>query len=106
MGACFGVGHGYVGDALDGHGVVEGAIVAEDTAMAVGSVFAKADVGNDEEVWEGVAEEADGGDDGAGRVVGGCAEGVLCGGGERDAEKDYRAETFGDEAREEWYEAV
>ena len=77
VGACFGVGHGDVADAVDGQGVVETAVVAEDAAVAVGGVFAEADVGDDEEVGEAAAEEADGLDDGAVGVVGGGAEGIF-----------------------------
>ena len=47
MGTCFGIGHRYVGNAVHGEGIVEGAVVAEDSAMAVGGVFAEADVSDD-----------------------------------------------------------
>lgn len=60
MGACFSVGHRYIGYAVDGEGVVEGAVVAEDSAMAMGGVLAEADVGDDEEGGEAGPEEADG----------------------------------------------
>lgn len=77
MGTGFGIGHRDIRDAFDGHGVVKGAIVAEDTAVAVGGIFAEADVGDDEEIWKGTAQETDGGNDGAGWVIGGRAEGIL-----------------------------
>ena len=64
--------------------------------MAMGGIFAEADVGGDEEVWEAGAEEADGGDDGAAGVVGGGAEGVFDAGGDGDAEEDDGAEAFAD----------
>ena len=97
MGACFGVGHCYVGYALHGEGVVEGPVVAEDSAMAVGGVFAEADVSNDEERGEAGSEEADSLDDGAMRVVGRGAEGVFDVGSDGNAEEDYGAEAFADE---------
>ena len=106
MGAGVGVGERDVGDALDGHGVVEGAGVGEDAAVAVGGVLAEADVADDEEGGEGGAEEADALDDGAGRVVGGGAEGVFGGRGEGHAEEDDRAQAGGDERAEEGDEFV
>ena len=57
--------------------------------MAVGGVFAEADIADDEEGGEVLAEEADAEDDGAGGVVGGGAEGVFGGGVEGHAEEDY-----------------
>lgn len=68
--------------------------------MAVGGVFAKADVGDDEEGGEAGAEEADGLDDGAEGVVGRGAEGVFGGGVERHPEQNYGAEAFRDEGLE------
>lgn len=106
VGACLGVRHRDVADALDGELVVEGAVFAQDAAVAVGGVFAEADVGGDEEGGEGFAEEADRGDDGALRVVGCGAEGILCGGLEGNAEEDHGAETLGDEGAEEWDELI
>ena len=97
LGACFGVGHRYVRYALDGKGIVEGAVVAEDSAMAVGGVFAETDVGNDEEGGEAGSEEADGLNDRALRVIGCGAEGVFDVGGDGNAEEDHGAEAFADE---------
>ena len=62
--------------------------------MAVGSVFAEADVGDDEEGGEAGAEETDGLDDWTLGVVGCGAEGVFDVGDDRDAEEDYGTETF------------
>ena len=97
MGACFGVGHCYVGYALNGEGIVEGAVVAEDSAMTVRGVFAEADVGDDEEGGEAGSEEADSLNDGAMGVVGRGAEGVFDVGSDGNAEEDYGAEAFADE---------
>lgn len=97
MGARFGVGHRYVGYTLDGEGIVEGAIVTEDPTMAMGSVFAKADIGNDEEGGESGSEKADGLNNGAMGVVGRGAQGVLDVGSDGNAEEDYGAEAFADE---------
>ena len=74
--------------------------------MAMRCVFAKTDIGDDEEVWEGTAEEADSGDDGARRVVGGRAKGILCGWGKRDPEEDDRAKPLSDEGCEEADEGI
>ena len=100
VGAGFGVGHGDVADAVDGEGVVEAAVVAQDAAVAVRGVFAEADVGDDEEGGEVAAQEADGLDDGAVGVVGGGAEGVFDVGAQGHAEEDDGFEAFVDEGRE------
>ncbi len=97
MGACFGVGHCYIGYAVDGEGVVEGAVVAEDPAMAMGGVFAEADIGDDEEGGEAGPDEANGLDDGAMRVVGCGTESVFDVRSDGDAEKDYGTEAFANE---------
>ena len=97
MGTCFGVGHRYVGYAVYGEGVVEGAVVAEDPALAMGGVFAEANIGDDEEGGEAGPEEADGLDDGAMGIVGRSAEGVFDVGSNGHAEKDYGAEAFANE---------
>ena len=94
MSACFGVGHRYVGYAVDGESIIEGAIVAENAAMAMGGVFAEADVGDDEEGGEAGPEEADGLDDGALGVVSCGAKGIFDVGSNGNAEKDYGAEAF------------
>ena len=101
MGACFGVGHGHVADAGDRELVVEAAVVAQDAAVAVRRVFAEAHVGDDEEVREAGAEQADGLDDGALWVVGGGAEGVFGPGRDGHAEEDDGSETSPDERFEE-----
>ena len=101
-----GVGHGDVADALDGHGVVEGAVVAQDAAVPVGRVLAETHVADYEEGGEGFAEEADALDYGALGVVGCGAEGVFGVGAEGNAEEDDGFETLGDEGREEGDESV
>ena len=65
--------------------------------MAMRSVFAKADVGNDEEGGEAGPEEADGLDDGALGIVSCSAEGIFDVGSDGNAEKDYGAEAFANE---------
>ncbi len=62
--------------------------------MAVGCVFAKADVGDDEEGGEAGAEETDGLNDWTLRVVGCGAKSIFGIWGERDTKEDYRAEAF------------
>ena len=59
VGACFRVCHCDIAYAVDGEAVVQTAVVAEDAAVAVGGVFAEADVGDDEEGGEAGAEETD-----------------------------------------------
>lgn len=94
MGSCFGVGHGYVADAVDGETVVETAVVAQDTAVAVGGVFAEADVGDDEESGKAGAEETDGLHDWSLGVVRCGAEGIFDVWGHGDAEEDYGLQAF------------
>ena len=106
VGARLGVGHGDIRDALDRHCVIERAILAQDTTVAVRGVFTEADVGNDEKIWEGAAEEADTCQDRAGRVVSGGTEGILCRGREGNAEEDDAAEAFSDKGGKEGDEAV
>ena len=109
MRACFGVGHRYVGYAVDGEGVVEGAVVAENPAMAMGGVFAEADIGDDEEGREAGPEEADGLDDGAVGVVGCGAESVFDVRSDGNAEEYYGTEAFANkrvEMRGEFMEAA
>ena len=100
MRASIGVGNGDIGDAVDAKGVVEGAVVAQDTAVAVGGVFTEADVCDDEEVREAPAQEADGGNNGATGVISGGAEGVFGARGNGDTEENDGAEAFADE----WFE--
>ena len=106
VGARFGVGDSDIRDAVDAQGVIQSAVVAQDAAMAVGGVFAKADVSYDKEVGEALAEEANGGDDGASGVICSGAEGIFGTGGDRDAEEDNGAETSADEGFEVWDEFV
>ena len=54
--------------------------------MAVGGIFAKADIGNDVERWKAVTKEADGLDNGALGIVGGRAKSVFGIGFEGDTE--------------------
>ncbi len=96
MCAGFGVCHGNITDAIDRELVVEAAVVAEDAAMAMRSVFAEADVGDDEEVGEACSEKSDGLNNGTLWVVCCCAESVFGARCDRDAEEDYGSQTFPD----------
>lgn len=62
---------------VHGELVIERAIGAEDTAMAMGSIFAKTDVGNNKKAWESSAKGANGLDDGPLRIIGSGPEGVF-----------------------------
>ena len=98
------VGDSDVGYAGDGEGVVERAVRVEEAAVAVACVFTEADVGDEEKVGKGGAEEVKGLDDGAVGIVGGATDFVFDGtlavaGG--DTEDDDGAETFGHEWTEE-----
>lgn len=77
MGACFSVCHGYIAYAVDREAIIEATVVAQNTAMAMGGVFAEADVGNDEEGREASAKETDGLNDWALGVVRCGTESVL-----------------------------
>ena len=59
MSSCFGIGHSHIADTVDREAVIETAVVAQNTAMAVRGIFAEADVGNDEEGREASAQKAD-----------------------------------------------
>lgn len=100
MGAGVGVGDGDVADAVNGEGVVKGAVLAQDAAVPVGGVFAEADIGHDEEGRKACAEKADGEDDGALGVIGCYSESVFDAWGDRDAEQDDGAKAFADERAE------
>lgn len=100
MGAGLGICDSDIGDAVNRQLVVQAAVVAENAAVAVGCVFADADVDDDEELREALAEETDGGHDGAFWVVGGGAEGIFGARGERDAEEDDGFKAFADEGFE------
>ena len=94
MSACLCICHGYIAYAVDREAVVETSVIAQNTAVAVGSVLAETDVGDDEERGEAGAKKTDGLDDRALRVVGCGAEGVFDAGGDRDTKEDYGTETF------------
>lgn len=72
--------------------------------MAVGGIFAKADVGDYEEGREASAKKADSLYDGTLGIIGFGTERVFCIGGDGDAEKYDRAKTFADERFEKWDE--
>ena len=109
MGPGFRVCHGYVADAVDGEAIVEAAVVAQDTAVAVGGIFAEADVGDDEEGGEAGAEETDGLNDWTLGVIGCGTKGVFdiwCDG---NTEEDHGTEAFpyqGFEVRDEFVDAA
>lgn len=88
VGACCGVCHCDVGDAVDGESVVQAAIFAQNAAVAVGGVFAETHVCDDEKVWKCAAEESNSADDGTLGVVCTRSQGVFCAGGNGDTEED------------------
>ena len=94
MGACFRVCHGYIADTVDREAVVKATVITQNTAVAVGGVLAKTDIGNDEERREASAEETDGLHHWALGVVGCSTEGVFNIWRDRDTKKDYRTEAF------------
>ena len=94
MGACLRICHCYIAYAVDGEAVVEASVIAQNTAVAVGSVLAETDISDDEERGEAGAKKTDGLDDRALRVVGCGAEGVFDVGGDGDTKEDYGTEAF------------
>lgn len=103
--ASAGIGESDLGKTSDGGLGVDGGVGVEDTAVAMGGVFAETDVAGDVEGGIEGLYLCDGLDDGALRVVGGRAGGVLfCSGG--DAKEDDGPEAFGDEGVEEALESV
>lgn len=106
MGSRFSIGHGHVADALDGEGIVETAVIAQDATVAMGGVLAEADIDDDEEVGEGAAQQPDGADDRSLGVVGVSTQGVFGAGGQGHAEQNDGAETLGDERGEVGDQAV
>ena len=106
MGACLRICHGYIAYAVDREAVVEASVIAQNTAVAVGSVLAETDVGDDEERGEAGAKKTDGLDDRALGVVGRGAEGVFDVGGDGDTKEDYGTETFPYERFEMWDEFI
>ena len=96
VGACFCVCHCYIAYAVHGETVVETAVVAQDAAVAVGGVFAEADVGDDEEGGEPGTKETDGLNDWTLGVVGGGAEGIFDVGSDRYTKEDYGSEALPD----------
>ena len=94
MGARFRVCHGYITYAVDGEIVVETAVVAQNTAVAVGGVFAEADVSDNKERGKAGAKETDGLNDWTLGVVGCGAKSVFDVWRDGDTEQDYRTEAF------------
>ena len=76
--ARFRIRHGYVADAVDGEGIVQRTVFAQNATVSVACVFAQADVCDDEEVGEMSPQEADSLDDRTFWVVGCGAQGVFC----------------------------
>ena len=109
MGACSRVCHCYIAYAVDRKAVVKATVVVQNTAVAMGGVLAKADVGDDEERRKAGAEEADGLNDWTLRVIGCGAKGVFDIWGDRDTEQDYGTQAFpyeGFEVRDELVDAA
>ena len=94
MSACLRICHGYIAYAVDREAVVEASVIAQNTAVAVGSVLAETDVGDDEERGEAGAKKTDGLYDRALGVVGCGAESVFHVWGDGDTKEDYGTETF------------
>lgn len=94
------VGERNVTDTVDGKGVVQTAVVAEDTTMTMGSIFTQTDIGDDEEGREFGAEETDGLDDRAIRVIGGRTKGVFGVGSGGYTKENDGAETLTDQGGE------
>ncbi|KAH0389150.1 hypothetical protein KCU92_g359, partial [Aureobasidium melanogenum] len=82
-------------------GVVQTAILAQDTTVTVAGVLAKTHICSDEERRESLAQQADGSNDRASRVVGGSAQRVFCVRVERHTEQDNRLEALCDQRAEE-----
>lgn len=100
VGTGLGICDSDIGDAVNGQLVVQAAVIAQNAAVAVRCVFAKADVDDDEELREALAEETDGGHDGAFWVVGRGSEGIFGAGSEGDAEEDDGFKALADEGFE------
>lgn len=100
MGAGLGICDSDIGNAVNGQLVVQAAVIAQDAAVAVRCIFAEADVDDDEELGEALAEKTDGGHDGALWVVGGGAEGIFGAGSEGNAEEDDGFKALADEGFE------
>ncbi|KAH8713030.1 hypothetical protein HC256_006203 [Beauveria bassiana] len=77
VGASLGVSDSDIRDAVHRQLIVQAAVVAQDAAVAMRSIFAKADVGANVELREAAADETNGADDGAFGVVGRAGESVL-----------------------------
>jgi hypothetical protein len=95
------VSDGNIGDTVNGQLVVETAIVAEDTAVAVRSVLAKTDVAANKELGESAADDLNGSDNGTFGVVGGSAKSILGARLHGNTKQHNRAETLVDERLEE-----
>ena len=95
------VGQGHVGNTVDGHGVVERAIVSQDATVSVGSVFAEADIGDDVHVGELLANEANGLNDGALGIVCRSTQSILGRWRKGDAKEDNGAQAFVDQGGQE-----
>lgn len=106
MCASFRVGDGDIADSIDRERVIEAAVVAKNTAVTVGSVFAETHVGNDEQCGKLGAEEADRLNDRSIRIISGSAQGVFdvrsCG----YAEKNDGAEPLADKRLEVRNESI
>jgi hypothetical protein len=64
-------------------------------------IFAKTNVGDDEELWEALAQETDGGNDGSFWIIGGCSKSILYAGRKWDTKEYDGAEALSDERFEE-----
>lgn len=106
VGACLGVCHGNIADAVHGELVVERAVVTENAAVTMRGVLAEAHVYGNEELREALAQEPNGLHYGALGVIGRRAEGVFGAGLQGHAEQHHGLETFTYEGLEEGNELV
>ena len=94
MGACVGVRNGYVADAVDRELVIKGSVLAQNTAVTMGGVFAKADISNNKEGWEARSQQLNGLDDRTLRVVSSGAKGIFGTMGDGYTEENDRTKAF------------
>ena len=92
--------NGNIADPIHRELVVERSIIAKDAAVAMGSIFTKTDIGNDEEGGEPGSQEPDSLDDRTLWVISRGTEGILGSVSDGYTEEDHRAEPFLDERGE------
>lgn len=106
VGTGLGIGESNVRNTIDRQLVVETAIIAQNTAVTVGSVLAEADVDSDIELRESLPQEADAADDGTLRIIGSGSQSILGTGLKRNTEENDGAKALVNERLEEGNEFV